>query len=104
MGYFVNNILDNKNTKYLNKVNEIGVDEQGEENKNIENEGVIHRDTPETETNRNTLKRVIKAFTYDIDDKYGEETTETENECVIQREFTENKTETNQYTLNKVME
>ena len=50
------------------------------------------------------MKRVIKAFTYDIDDKYGEETTETENECVIQRDITENKTETNQYTLNKVME
>ena len=36
-----NNNLDDTYKKYLNEINEIGVDEEGRETKDIENEGVM---------------------------------------------------------------
>ena len=58
-----NKNLDDTNKNYFNKVSEIGVDyEEGEETKDIENKGVIHRDIAENETenNRYKLKKVIE--------------------------------------------
>ena len=54
--------LDDTNIKYLNDINEIGVDEERVETKYIENKGVIHIYITENEpeTNRDTLKRVIE--------------------------------------------
>ena len=59
--YFVNKNLDDTKIKGLNDINYIGVDEEGGENKDIENENVIHRHITENEpeTNRDTLKKVI---------------------------------------------
>ena len=45
--YSVDNNLDDTNRKYLNEINEIGVDEWRGETKYIENEGVISRDINE---------------------------------------------------------
>ena len=39
-----------------------------------------------------------------LDDEYREETTEIANKAVIHRDITESETETNQDTLNKVIE
>ena len=43
----LNKKLDDTNRKYLNEINEIGVDEWRGETKYIENEGVISRDINE---------------------------------------------------------
>ena len=46
----VNKNLDDTNKNYFNEVSEIGVDyEEGEETKDIENEGIIHRYMNENE-------------------------------------------------------
>ena len=45
----MNNNLDDRNRKYLNEINEIGVDEEGGETKDIENQYVIHIDITENE-------------------------------------------------------
>ena len=60
--YSVDNNLDDTNRKYLNEINEIGVDEWRGETKYIENEDVISRDITENlpETNRDTLKKVTE--------------------------------------------
>ena len=60
--YSVDNNLDDTNRKYLNEINEIGVDEWRGETKYIENEDVISRDITENlpETNRDTLKKATE--------------------------------------------
>ena len=57
----------------MNEVNDIGVGEEGEETKDIENEGLIHIYITENETgtNQDALKKVIKELPYDIDYKEG---------------------------------
>ena len=64
--------------KYLNNINEIGVDEDWGETKDTKNEYVIHRNTNENEpeNNRDTLKKVIEEFPDDQDKKEKERTTE----------------------------
>ena len=58
----VNKILDDANKKYLYELNEIVVNEEGGYTKDIENEGTIHRDMTEneTETNQYTFEKVNK--------------------------------------------
>ena len=58
----INKNLDYGNIKYLNEINEIGVDLEGGETKTIENKYVIHRYIieNESETNRDILKKVIE--------------------------------------------
>ena len=58
----VNKNLDNINRKHLNEINEIGVDVEWVETKDIENEDVIHRNITENEqeTNRYTLKNTTE--------------------------------------------
>ena len=57
----VNKNLDDKNIKYLNEINDIGVYEKGGETKDIENENVTHRDITvnEQETDQDTLIKRI---------------------------------------------
>ena len=47
MEHFVNNNLDDINRKYLNEKYEIGVDEEGGETKDIQNEDLVNRDNTE---------------------------------------------------------
>ena len=58
----VNKHLDDITRKYLNEINEIGVDEEGVEKYLMENEDVIYRDATknEPETNWCILKEVIE--------------------------------------------
>ena len=71
MEYCLKKNLDERNSKYLNEINDIGVDGKGWETKDIEYEYVIHRDINENEQENicDTLKKVIEECP---DDQYDE--------------------------------
>ena len=66
--------------KQLNKINQIGVYEEGRETKYIKNEDLIQRDTTENETenNQDNLKKLIEACPDDQD--YEEKTKKNNRE------------------------
>ena len=47
--YCVNKNLDDRNRKYFNEIDDIDVDEEVGETKDIENEDLIHREITENE-------------------------------------------------------
>ena len=75
----------------MNDINEIGVDGQEVETKDINNEYIIHRYMTENEsnTNRDTLKKLMEECLDDQDDEVKEKIADNENEGVINRDITE---------------